>query len=337
MRRHNDAKPQPALIQRLVRTVGKGAADPIFRTVQVLISRHVHARLDDGMIEEPKVFAASDRRERVELRDDCSAPIVTIEAKERALRRNAVSRDRHLDAFLCSAELLASVSIAGMTKAGDPLMGMHVEHGRAGTNDFSSLAPRGARRAEGTHTPPCCEAIRRLWEGPLTSGFSCPIASKDVPAVPLPIPPSGVLLFWGETTCQQIREEEGSQGFDGLSGQCGSKAAKGGGRRQAGASEQSHEGDGTWLHGLVQCFQRSLAAESVAEEHGQKIKNLVASEPPSGKAYSLGDLGKNPLFLKVGCDQGDFAQPGWGCWPLLEREVDLDGSISDTLPVCLLE
>jgi hypothetical protein len=55
----------------------------------------------------------------------------------------------------------------------------------------------------------------------LTRRFSRPINIEDEPAVPLPIPQSGVLLFSGKAASQQIFQKEGPQGFDWLGGQRG--------------------------------------------------------------------------------------------------------------------
>jgi hypothetical protein len=74
----------------------------------------------------------------------------------------------------------------------------------------------------------------------------------------------------------------------------------------------------------------------MAEEHGEKIKHLVAPEPPSRKAHPLADLVQNALLLQVGCYQRHFAQPGRGRSLRFRSGLDTDRSIGDTVHVCLI-
>jgi hypothetical protein len=74
MRRPNDAKRPPTLVQAQVWTVGARTAGPTFHTVHVLIGRHVQACLESGMVEEAVVCATGDRCERVAFRDDPQWP-----------------------------------------------------------------------------------------------------------------------------------------------------------------------------------------------------------------------------------------------------------------------
>lgn len=81
---HTDAHEWSALVQALIWTVGTCAADPTFRAGHVLISRHVHALLDGGMIEGAVVCAACDRRNSAQVGDDRFGAIVPIQAEKRA-------------------------------------------------------------------------------------------------------------------------------------------------------------------------------------------------------------------------------------------------------------
>lgn len=143
--------------------------------------------------------------------------------------------DVHLDGRFPSAQVLASVTIARVANAGDPLRRLHLQHGCACANTL----PYGARCAERTHTPVWGGPIRCLRECPLTCRFACPIALDDVPAMSLPIPPSGGVFFAGERTCQETVQNESPQGFDRLSGQRGEQATEGRGCGHACASEHS--------------------------------------------------------------------------------------------------
>jgi hypothetical protein len=167
--------------------------------------------------------------------------------------------------------------------------------------------------------------------------FSRPLDIEDEPTNPLPIPPSSILLFGGKMAGEQIFQKERAQGFDRVGGQGGSKAAEGRGGRPAGAPEPGHEGDRTGMHNLVERFQRPFATESVSEEHGEKIKHVVASEASSRTSHALTDLVEASLLLQVGCNQSHFTQPRWGCRLRFRSGLDTDRSISDTPHICLLE
>ncbi|WP_235845861.1 hypothetical protein [Dictyobacter aurantiacus] len=91
------------------------------------------------------------------------------------------------------------------------------------------------------------------------------------------------------------------------------------------------------MHGFVECLQGPLTADRIAEEHGEKIKDVVASEPSSRKTYALINLVEDFLLLQVGSDQSHFTQPRWGCSLRFRRGLDTDRSIGDTTHVGLLE
>jgi hypothetical protein len=81
----------------LVWAVVERAADPTCCTLQMLVSRQVQASLDLGAIEEAVVFAAGHIREIAQVGDDCSGPLLAIQAHQRAFSGKAVGLDVLLD------------------------------------------------------------------------------------------------------------------------------------------------------------------------------------------------------------------------------------------------
>ena len=77
------------------------------------------------------------------------------------------------------------------------------------------------------------------------------------------------------------------------------KAAKRGARWQLLSSEESHEASGKGLQALVEDFERSLTADSVAQEHRDKVDHLIAPEATTGKTHTLTDGIEDTLSPKI--------------------------------------
>ena len=159
--RHNDAHERSVLREALVWTVVERAADPTFRALEVLISRQVQASLDVDVIEEVVVFAAGHVGKIAQIGDDCSGPILTIKAYQRAFSGKAVGPDVLLDGSFRPAQFLTILSVARIGKAGDPLMGMHLQDRRARPHNFSPFASGVAGGTEGT---PASVGSRPIWD-----------------------------------------------------------------------------------------------------------------------------------------------------------------------------
>src|SRR6266705_2629180 len=120
---HNDANEWSALVQALVWAVVERTADPthlaLFRCWSAGKCKRVWiaARPVSAV-----VFAAGHRRKIAQVGDDCSGPILAIQAHQRACSGKAVGRDVLLDGSFRPAEFLAILSIPRVAKAGHPLM-----------------------------------------------------------------------------------------------------------------------------------------------------------------------------------------------------------------------
>jgi hypothetical protein len=60
------------------------------------------------------------------------------------------------------------------------------------------------------------------------------------------------------------------------------------------------------LQALVEGFERSLTADSVAEEHCDKVDHLVAPEAATGKTHTLTDGIEDTLSPKIVDDEDNF-------------------------------
>src|SRR5512135_168880 len=146
---------------------------------------------------------------------------------------------------------------------------------------------------------------------------------------------AGVSLFV-QRAREQLGEKEGAQGFGGSRGEARQKARE---RRAGGQSlalEQGHEGLLKGQELLIELLQRAFAADGVAEEHGQKIDDLVVPETAAGQAHLGGDGRKDALLAKIGDDQRDFPEPGRRRGDRLRRGLDTHRDIGNTRHVYLL-
>ena len=72
-------------------------------------------------------------------------------------------------------------------------------------------------------------------------------------------------------------------------------------------------------------FQRPFATDSIAEEDGEEINDLIASEPAAGKAYLRVDAFQHPLAAQMAGHEGDFSKPGWRRWHEVGSGLDGHG------------
>src|SRR5258707_10796694 len=80
----------------------------------------------------------------------------------------------------------------------------------------------------------------------------------------------------------------------------------------------------------------AFSADSVAEEHRQKINDLIASKTLPRKAYPLAELGQTAVHSQVLDKEHDFAKPGRGRGNELRGSLDAHRSISVTFHMCLV-
>ena len=119
-------------------------------------------------------------------------------------------------------------------------------------------------------------------------------------------------------------------------GQARKKARECRARGQSLAAEQGHEGLRKRQELLIELLQRAFAADGVAEEHGEKIDDLVVPEAAAGKAHLRADGRKDALLAKIGDDQRYLPEPGRGRGDRLGRGLDIHRDIGDTSHVYLL-
>src|SRR6266851_2915020 len=149
MSRDDNAAPLACFAQELVWTVVERAADSTFRMRQVLVRRQVQAGLDFRSIQYSIVFAACDIREPCQIGDDRPGSILPIQAQDGMFFGKAVCLDVASDHCYCAAQFLSILAVAGVAKAGQPLMCVRVEHRGACADDLPTLAAGVARRTQG--------------------------------------------------------------------------------------------------------------------------------------------------------------------------------------------
>ncbi len=235
-----------------------------------------------------------------------------------------------LDGSHCTAQFFPKLSVARVGERAEPLRGMRLRDGRAGTDDLPALAPGVAGSTHLTQPPLGCRQLRGFWQGALAGGLARAIDVEDHSLATCSInQPAGLPLFT-QRARQPIFKKEGAQGFDSRLGEAGKKATQRGACWQLLPSEEGHEASGKGVQTLVEGFQRPFTADGIAEEHRDKVDDLIAPEAATGKTHALTDSIEDALPPKMVDDEGDFPQPTGGRGNRLRRGLDTDRRISDT-------
>ena len=187
-------------------------------------------------------------------------------------------------------------------------MGMGLQDRGAGSHDFPSFAPGVARGTEGTQTALGRRPIWGLGKARWRAASRVPSTSKTTHWFPCRSDSPPGLLFV-QRASQQIIEKQRTQGLDRGLVKRREKARERRTRRQAITSEERHERACTGLHPLVKGFQGAFAADGIAEEYGQKIDHVVASEATTCKAHLFVYGSKHALALQAMNYQSDFPEP----------------------------
>src|SRR5947209_4072545 len=190
-----------------------------------------------------------------------------------------------LNSSHCLAQFVPVVSMAAVAETAEPLVTMSLRDDGARPDHLPTLAPRVARRTDLLQATLCWRQRFCLWQGPLAGGLPRPIDVKDDVCVACSIDKRACVSLCVQRAREQISEKERAQGFGGLRGQARQKARE---RRAGGqflAVEQGHEGLRKRQEPLIELLERAFAANGVAEEHGQKIDDLVVPETAAGQAH----------------------------------------------------
>src|SRR6266571_4812879 len=170
-----------------------------------------------------------------------------------------------LDGCHRPTQLCPVLAVARVAKGGKPLMGMGLQDGGAGADDFPSLAPSVARGTQRAQAPLGSRPIQCFRQGTLAGRLSRAINVEDEQVVPLSVPQSARLLLLHEGTSQQILEKQRAQRLNRRLIEAAEKAAERRTRRQPVASEERHERACPGQEPLVKGFQRPFAADGIAE------------------------------------------------------------------------
>src|SRR2546428_7008022 len=95
--------------------------------------------------------------------------ILAVQREQGMLLREIVRLHVRLDHRHCAAQFLSILTVAGVAKTSEPLVGVGLQHRRAGTHDFPPLTPSVTRSTQGTQAARWGRSIYCLRQGPLTS------------------------------------------------------------------------------------------------------------------------------------------------------------------------
>ena len=155
-----------------------------------------------------------------------------------------------------------------------------------------SQARRGDASAAGEQVDPASEGMPVA--APLLAFHPHQRRASDFPAGPTVRRPA----LPGKAACQQIFQKERPQGFDRFGGNAAKKRLSVEAEGKLARPNRAIKADSKGMHGFVERLQGPLAADGIAEEHGQKIKDVVASEASSRKTHALTDLVEDPCFCR---------------------------------------
>src|SRR6266568_1738791 len=148
----------------------------------------------------------------------------------------------------------------------------------------------------------------------------------------LPIPqPSW--FFLGERTAAEILKKQLPQCLDGCLFKGCQEATQRRARRQSVPSEQGHEGGSKGLYPLIKGLQGLFATDGIAQQHGDKVNDLIASEAAARKTHAVLNGSQH---CKRYHKRGPLAIPKVSHFPqesaMLERKFEQSGGKERCIP-----
>ena len=245
----------------------------------------MQAGLDRGAIQHGRVLAAPHARKASQIGDAGTRPLVSIQPQQGALLRELVQSLGATDGPEGLAQVRPGAPVAAVATGAEPLVAVGLAEDGAGTDDFPALAPGGAssthviQPAKGTR-PRCC-----LGPGALTGGLTRASESEAHPKSARSTHQIACLPLLRGRAAEQLVENQGAQGFDGLLGQRRQKARAGRAGWQPVTVTEGHAGNRNGPQPLVAGFQGAFTAEGGAEAPREQVDARVGPEAPPCKAH----------------------------------------------------
>jgi len=212
--RSHQAARLPICTHRESSAVRKGADQGAFWQGELVIGRHVHARLDEWQLQEGRQRAAHDEWQSEQVGQNGSRSVETIQPQQCGRLVQLVRSQGGVDRLHRSAQLRAVLSVARIANGAEPLRGVGVQHRRPGPHHVPSCAACGARSTRLIQTTVCGRVVLTGWQGALSGRLSRPIDVEDLPELPSSVgQPTRVLLDVCSSR-EQIVEKERSQCFE---------------------------------------------------------------------------------------------------------------------------
>src|SRR5207245_2689735 len=118
-------------------------------------------------------------------------------------------------------QFFPKLSVARVGERAEPLRGMRLRDGRAGTDDLPALAPGVAGRTHLTQAKLWCRQLRGFWQGTLAGGLARAIDVEDDSLSACSINKSASLPLFPQRARKPIFKKERAQGFDSRLGEEG--------------------------------------------------------------------------------------------------------------------
>jgi hypothetical protein len=185
---------------------------------------------------------------------------------------------------------------------------MFLKHNSTSTNDFSSFPSSVAwcahliKPAIGSRQGVC------LRQRALTSCLSGPI---HIDHDPLPTGSVKQATRRGKRrSCKQVFLKERAERFHWWPIQGRKKAGQSGAMRQPISAKQGHERRGPRSQPFVKRLESWLTGKGIANQHGNKIDQIVMAEASAGKAHLILDRFQDTGVREYLSKRGHFSHPG---------------------------
>ena len=202
------------------------------------------------------------------------------------------------------------IPIAWPTKRAQKLVCMRLEQDRAGAHDFSPFTPQVARSANLVEATMGGGQRLHLRERTLTGGLSRPIHIHDHPLLTRPVEQATGRSKWFPS--EQIFLKERAECLH----TCLVKGCKKAGKRRAMGQvmtpKEGHKRVGKRDEPFIKGQQGGFARNCIADEHHDKIDEVIVTKARAGKPDSLLDGFEQTQMSENLSEGGHFSQPGRG-------------------------
>src|SRR5215470_10499575 len=208
--------------------------------------------------------------------------IQTVQAHEDVRKWEGERRSIAGDHVSGTQEFRPVIPIAEVSKRAEPLMRMCLEHDGSRSDDFPSSTSQVPWRADPIKPAVSSWKLWRVGQRPLPGSLPGPIDIDDEPMLVLTIPDPA---WWGSErrSRDQVFLKDNAERLDCWLVQSGQKTAERRAMWEVIPAKERHEGVRKRQKTCVKSLKCRFSREGVTDEDGEKIDDLIRSEPWTSK------------------------------------------------------